>query len=277
VTQQTTEDAETNNLYGMRQDGAGGLINLTHQSGKANYRHLAWAPELVPDGPWLYFESDLSGNWELYRVQLNNPELENLTRDPGNDAFIDSASDIWSPEGAAGGPWLYFLSDRAGGLNLYRMQMDGSKVERLTPTPEEDLYVRWSPDRRWLIFWASDAANVTDGFRMRPDGSELQQTIWLSKSDGGESWHLREETPLDNERWILEQEIDLLDCANWTVRMRAANSSEAQVTIDVGASVDPEEWCYVLGTTLTIGSQYLDGDYPPGERVIWLPMSADRD
>jgi Tol biopolymer transport system component len=209
-----TEDSETNNIYGLRQDGTSDLINLTQQSGKANYRLLAWAPEAVPDGPWLYFESDFSGNWELYRVSINNLQLENLTRDPGEDTFMDSANDIWSPEGVVGGPWLYFLSDRAGGLNLYRMQPDGSEVEMLTPTPEEHLYVRWSPDRRWLVFWASDIANVTDGFRMRPDGSELQQTIWLVKPDGAGDWHLREETPLDNDRWILEQDIDLSDCTN---------------------------------------------------------------
>jgi hypothetical protein len=61
------------------------------------------------------------------------------------------------------------------------------------------------------------------------------------------------------------------------VKLRAANSSNAQVTINIGTYVDPEAACYVFGTTLEIGSHYLDGSYPPGERVIWLPVIINRD
>lgn len=181
---------------------------------------------------------------------------------------------LWSPEGTAGGPWLYFLSDRAGGTDLYWMQPDGSGVEPLTSMSAQRLHVEWTPDRRWLVYWPNDPYNPVDGFRMRPDGSEAQQTIWrYIPSEDGRAGVL-EETPLADDRWLLVQNFQ--DCENWTVEVRAAESSEVRAIINVGAYALPDLMCYVGSNVMTVGSRHLDG-YPSGEWVIWLPLNEGGD
>ena len=47
---------------------------------------------LSRDGRWLYYDSDLSGNSDLYRMALPGGAPERLTTDPADDFFPDAVS-----------------------------------------------------------------------------------------------------------------------------------------------------------------------------------------
>ena len=42
-------------------------------------------------------------------------------------------------------PWIAFISDRNGFLDIYRMRADGRVQQRLTTSPEPDSDPQWSP------------------------------------------------------------------------------------------------------------------------------------
>jgi TolB protein len=78
---------------------------------------LAWSP----DGMYIAYMSNHSGNWEVYTVNIWGG-VRLLTNDPANDGLP-----AWAPDGSA----LAFISDRDGAWGIYLMQPDGSQQRKL--------------------------------------------------------------------------------------------------------------------------------------------------
>ena len=84
----------------------------------------------------LCYASDVSGNWESYRLDLDTLVSINLTQNPDLDAYPS-----WSPDGQQ----ITFFSSRDGNNEIYTMQADGSHAQRLTNHPAVDKASSWSP------------------------------------------------------------------------------------------------------------------------------------
>ena len=96
------------------------------------------------DGKWLFYDSDLGGNMDLYRMSLATGIPERLTTDPSDDF----APDI-SPDGRE----VAFHSWRGrGSRDIYVMPLDGGPVQRVTNTPLQEAVASWSPDGNALAF-----------------------------------------------------------------------------------------------------------------------------
>ena len=61
---------------------------LTHRLGGAPHR-ARWSP----DGHWLYYSSDRSGDWQIWRLSLGGGPREQITTRGGQLAQHDLASD----------------------------------------------------------------------------------------------------------------------------------------------------------------------------------------
>jgi len=96
-----------------------------------------------PDGKWLYYDSNLAGNSDIYRVPLAGGEPERLTTDPSDD---------FSPDASPDGREVAFHSWRSGSRDIYVMPLDGRPAQRLTTTAGQEMGVLWSPDGRRLLF-----------------------------------------------------------------------------------------------------------------------------
>ena len=62
-------------------------------------------PEYSPDGKWIYFNSDRSGSWDIWRMPAegggpNDEKAEQVTKDDLED---------WFPHFSPDGKWLVFL------------------------------------------------------------------------------------------------------------------------------------------------------------------------
>src|SRR5437764_10257213 len=55
---------------------------------------------------------------------------------------------VWAPDGSS----IVFTSERDGSAELYRVQPDGSGLERLTNDPAYDDQAAFSPDPKQLVF-----------------------------------------------------------------------------------------------------------------------------
>ncbi len=133
-------------------------------------------PMLSPDGTRLVFESNRTGNWDIYSMKPDGTDLVRLTDNPAADV-----GPIWSPDGKH----IVFGSERdAGDPEIYVMNVDGSNQRRLTRQPGDDSHPHWSPDGTRIVFnsarttpdlkaeWTKQFHEI---FTMAADGSDVRQ------------------------------------------------------------------------------------------------------
>ena len=96
-----------------------------------------------PDGQWLYFDSDRSGNADLYRVRLGGGEPEQLTTNPADD---------FNPHVSPDGRWVAFHSLRFGTRDIFVMPAGGGEAQRMTDDAGEERGAIWSPDGQSLSY-----------------------------------------------------------------------------------------------------------------------------
>jgi TolB protein len=120
-------------------------------------------PTWSPDGKQIAFESDRSGNWEIWVVNLDGSGLTNLTNHPARDQYP-----AWSPDGTK----IAFTSKRSGDYDVWLMNADGSNPVNLTNTPGRDRYAMWSP---------SGTGPARIAFNTQRDGN---QEIYVMHADG---------------------------------------------------------------------------------------------
>lgn len=103
------------------------------------------AVSVSPDGQWLAFDSDRSGNSDIYRMRIDGTELAQVTTNPADDFRPD-----WSPDGRE----IAFHTWRAGNRDSYVVNADGSGERMLAGGPLHQWAGRWSPDGNFLTYFA---------------------------------------------------------------------------------------------------------------------------
>lgn len=102
-------------------------------------------PELSPDGKWIAFTSNRSGNNDVYTMPAEGGDPRRLTWHPGNDEARG-----WSPDGKA----VLFSSNRntapAAYGRLWTVPAEGG-VEQVVPAPMA-LRGSWSSDGKRLVY-----------------------------------------------------------------------------------------------------------------------------
>jgi TolB protein len=109
------------------------------------------------------FSSDQDGDFEIYVINPNGTNLQQLTFNNYHDVSPD-----WSPDGTQ----IVFTSYAQGFEQIFRMNADGTNIVNLTP----DFFgyaPAWSPDGTKIAFTASQGSPVDDIFLMNPDGSDV--------------------------------------------------------------------------------------------------------
>jgi dipeptidyl aminopeptidase/acylaminoacyl peptidase len=168
--------------------------------------------DISPDGRWLAFSWNLSGQWEIYLLDMTantqpckvsvgagakfaprwSPDGKRLAYalDPDGaerfDIYIyDRASDSHTnltpdtPETiqpgfswSPDGKWIALASDRSGRFDTYVISTQGGTPRLLLDAPYPDWKVKWSPDGDWIAVV------------LQADGQDFQTS--LVPSEGGE-------------------------------------------------------------------------------------------
>lgn len=132
--------------------------NLTRTSGVAE-RDPAWSP----DGQWIAYFSDESGEYELYITQSDGRgETKRLT----HDGKVFRYGPAWSPDSKH-----VAFTDKGGGMYLYSIEASTSK-QFDTDMWSNQPRLNWSPDSRWIVYTKA--------------GENHLDAVWLYNREGGE-------------------------------------------------------------------------------------------
>jgi Tol biopolymer transport system component/predicted Ser/Thr protein kinase len=106
-----------------------------------------WGTQISPDGAYITYESNESGNRDIWVQQLTTGQKINLTKDyDGRDA-----SGRWSPDGN----WLAFRSTRDNG-GIYVVSQLGGLPRKVVEHDFQNLAIHcWSPDGLKLTYTAA--------------------------------------------------------------------------------------------------------------------------
>ncbi len=111
----------------------------------ANFRGSNSAPAWSPDGRSLAVTLSRDGGSQLYTLDVTTAGAE--PRRLTQSSSIDT-----EPTFSHDGKYLYFVSDRGGSPQIYRMPATGGNPERVTFTGTYNISPALSSDGRWLAY-----------------------------------------------------------------------------------------------------------------------------
>jgi Tol biopolymer transport system component len=153
--------SQEQSLYELRRDPLGGWESAeTLTEGPYSDRQPAYSP----DGNWLLFSSNRSGNNDLWRLDRRSGELQRLT---------DHEAQDWDPATSPDGRSLVFSSNRSGRYQIWMAEADGSSPRQVTDL-ENAQNPTMTADGDWIVFTRQGAAADEIGiWKIRPDGRDL--------------------------------------------------------------------------------------------------------
>ncbi len=122
------------------------------------------APAFSPDGRKLALTlSRDTGNLDIYVLNLANQVLTRITRNPA----IDTEA-TWNADGST----IFFTSDRSGGPQIYKVEIDGGAKRRVTYEGNYNGRSRLAPDDKEMAVVHNDQGAFRIA-RVNPDNGNL--------------------------------------------------------------------------------------------------------
>jgi len=152
------------------------MINAdgTHQRQVTDVDGSAYYPALSPDGKSIVFVSNMSGDHDIYELDLDTNKYVQLTTGLG-----DPTSPRISPDGKL----IVFTNVKNNVTSLFTMNRDGSHIRKIDT--EGGLRPSWSPDGSQLTFY-----NESDGqiYVVDRDGDNAHKITSVNDAGAGTSW-----------------------------------------------------------------------------------------
>jgi TolB protein len=123
-----------------------------------------------PDGKTILFTRPSHGTLNIYSIAEDGGQETALTSGSGVSDDPDYSSDVL---------WIYFNSNRAGGMQIWRMRPDGSQPEQVTFDKRPNWTPHPSPDGKSILFLSYDRE-----FTGQPANEDV--TLRILNVSGGE-------------------------------------------------------------------------------------------
>jgi Tol biopolymer transport system component len=138
-----------------------GLVSVT----------LTAKPAQTPkNGNWIAFNSRMSGNADIYIVDVHGDSLTQLTTGTAHDLFPS-----WSPDGKQ----IVYQTNEGGDQELAIIDIATKDVRKLTSNVCDDWGPAWSPDGAWIAFY-SNCDGEREIYKIRPNGNDREQLTFTA-------------------------------------------------------------------------------------------------
>ncbi|HEX7253187.1 MAG TPA: protein kinase, partial [Thermoanaerobaculia bacterium] len=124
-------------------------------------------PAYSPDGQWILFSSNRSGNLDLWEVSTRTGVPRRLT---------DDTADDWDPAFTPDGKQLLWSSNRSGPFEIWIANADGSGARKVTSDGQDAENPTMTPDGLWIIYGSFNQAHP-GLWKIHPDGTGAAQFV----------------------------------------------------------------------------------------------------
>jgi serine/threonine-protein kinase len=131
---------------------------------------------LSRDGQWLYFDSNLAGNGDIYRIPAGGGTPERLTSDPADD---------FGPSPSPDGTEFAFHSWRSGNRDIFVQPLDGRPVQQVTETSRQEVVPQFTPDASALTYFEFNSDSAGGG------------NSWISRRKSDGTWEAPDTLQVD--------------------------------------------------------------------------------
>jgi TolB protein len=186
-----------------------GILLLLPLTGCAGTESLSTSPPPTdapePASPMIAFTSERDGDYDIYVMNADGGDLQQLTDNPGTDGYA-----AYSPDGTR---IAYYAYTNLVTWSIYIMDADGGNPQRLTETEGVwDAAPAWSPDGGQIAF-SREYDGGQEIIMMNPDGSD-QRRIGMFNG-GSPDWSpegtqivFTLEGPSDSDIYVMDLEGD---------------------------------------------------------------------
>ncbi len=150
------------NLHEVALGGGGAAESRWLTQGNASDRQ----PCYTPDGEWVVFSSNRSGNLDLWEVSRRTGAVRRLT---------DDRADDWDPGFTRDGK-LIWSSNRTGAFEIWMAESDGSDARQVTREGMDAENPTATPDGRWIVYNQSFPQKA-GLWKVHPDGTGNTQFV----------------------------------------------------------------------------------------------------
>jgi Tol biopolymer transport system component len=118
-----------------------------------------------PDATRIAFNSDRTGDMNIWLYSIGDGSVTQITRGPGGDFQPE-----WSPDGGR----LVFFSSRSGNADIWFVDVSSGEMKQLTDAPALDINPFYSPDGKHIAY-QSDHDGRKEVWVMNADGTGHRQ------------------------------------------------------------------------------------------------------
>ena len=183
----TDEDAP-HDVFVVRADGTGER-NVT-KTPQVHEGTPAWSP----DGQRIAFHTRRDGDFEIYAVDLDGANWENLTNNhprPGAPDATGRAGADLKPSWAADGRIVFESYRDEAGLNsdIWVIETNGTQHALVeTPFPTAEWFPSWSPDGTHVAYMSGGDGRPFDIYTVRDDRRDVTNVTRTPKTEDNPSW-----------------------------------------------------------------------------------------
>jgi Tol biopolymer transport system component len=120
-----------------------GTVDLSSGHAITSGNQTIEAMRVTRDGRWLLYDSNLHGNFDIFRIALADGRIERLTTE---------TDDQFAPDLSADGQSLAYHSWRTMSRDIFVKRLDVPHLDQVTATPSQESFPAWSPDGRSIVF-----------------------------------------------------------------------------------------------------------------------------